>query len=90
LLKAKVQPRKEQKNLASDWFIGKTEEERTSFAELLRNSNVQFDPLKEILGKKFDESLDKETDVTQPGWERVVLHGQGYRQALKEVYKLLP
>lgn len=90
MLKESVAPRQEAKNLASDWFIGMDEKQRKSFEELLRNSDVQFDPLKVILKKRFEESLDKETDVTTSGWERLVLHGKGYRQALRDVYKLLP
>ena len=90
MLKEKVEPRTKSEGLAADWFIGMTEDEIKSFEELLRNSDVQFDPLKKILEKRFNESLDKETDVTKAGWERLVLHGYGYRKALKDIYKLLP
>lgn len=90
MLKESVEPRKERTTLASEWFTGLSEDEKKSFKELLLNSNVQFEPLKRILQTRFDGSLEKEADVTKNGWERQVLHGQGYRQALKDIYKLLP
>ena len=77
--------------LSSDWFSeDKTPEERAATEKVLRNSTVQFRLLRNILATLFKERAVKEKDFASPNWEVKVAFDEGYKTALKEIYRRLP
>ena len=77
--------------LYNDWYSeDKTPEDRAKTEKVLRNSTIQFRLLKFIIAKMFREHAMKENDLDKPNWQVKVAYNEGYKTALKELYRLLP
>lgn len=85
-------PRRQDANPVVEWFKDcKDEEEKKSLTEYLRNSTPLFDQLKEMLQRRFDGADSvREKNYDSAGWAYKQAHWNGYKDALQEVYKLLP
>lgn len=77
--------------LCTDWFCeDKTPEDRKKTKDVLTNSTIQFRLLRRIIEKMFKQRVVTPVDLDKPNLEYRVVYNEGYRQALKELYRLLP
>ncbi len=78
-------------NLASEWFVGLTDEEKEDLRQYLKNSTRMFDLLKNMIQKRYDvASSVKDTDYDSASWAYKQAHRNGKLETLEDLYKLLP
>lgn len=76
---------------ATEWFIGKSSDEKKEFEQYLQNSSRLFDTLREMIQKRYDDALTtRDVDYDIPSWSHRQAHLNGRLDALEEIYKLLP
>jgi hypothetical protein len=78
--------------ISTEWLIeDRTPEDRRKTKELLQNSTIQFRLLRKILEKKFrDRPLVSKIDLDKSNLDLRIVYNEGYREALQEIYRLLP
>jgi hypothetical protein len=93
-LKEKLKNTKKKPNtLRQEWYAvenARTEEEKKSLRDVLFNSTIVFRALASILTRSFDKLDAKQIKYGEPEWESRLLYAEGYKQALKDVYNLIP
>lgn len=90
-LEDKVDDLQKSGGLDSRWFSeDKKPEDKDRTKQVLLNSTIQFRLLKKILTVMFKEKKLKPVDFDKPSVDQMVYYNEGYRQALQDVYRILP
>ena len=80
------------RGVVSGWLADtNSEQERSDRVAMLYNSNQIFDALRKMLEKMYRESktrVRKSSD--NPNWAQIVVAEEKYREAIEDVYRLLP
>jgi hypothetical protein len=77
-------------NIQVDWFSGLNEEQRLVLNRQLTTNQELFDALRSILERRFDSADIGEYQFDSPAFQERLIFSQGYKKALKDIYRLLP
>lgn len=73
------------------WLSGlKTEEEKASFKQALLSRVDLWDKMREIIEDKLESKEMHYKDYDNASWAYKQAHANGYKEALTEIYDLLP
>jgi hypothetical protein len=72
------------------WFRGLDESERARMHDILKGSSTTFDRLRELIKGLYRTSHHDTTDMSSPNWALNMARHEGYKEALRDIHKLLP
>jgi len=85
-------PEGKPKEVSKQWLKDTDEESNNKFKATLLNRSAQriFDLEREILISKYRAIQSKKIDLERPDIKSALLYNEGYLQAIRDIYKLLP
>ena len=80
------------RGIVNGWLADTSnEQERSDRVAMLYNSGQIFDALRKMLEQKYRESKTRVRKASDnPNWAQLVVAEQKYREAIEDVYRLLP
>lgn len=77
-------------NINIEWFFGLDEEAKIILNKQLVTNEELFDALRNMIERKHESLEVGEFQFDSPAFTERLIYSEGYKKALKDLYRLLP
>jgi len=84
-------PEEESGKLSTAWTAGMLDpEEKAKFVEYLVHQSQLFEVLRKLVSQRYKQAGERQFDFSNPNVKDSMLYYEGYKQALRDIHKILP